>query len=155
MITRRTFLQASGSLVICTPWRAASADPVRSVQAAIDAYHRQSQDRRGAKVGVVAGVVAPDHPEGRFIYAGGEAMTNPFGKRLVLDERTPFEIASISKVFTSGIHYMLHGPYEGTLGDWLPKLPLSRAVGNLSLKILRSIGRAWRRTTAAASIRRR
>jgi CubicO group peptidase (beta-lactamase class C family) len=31
---------------------------------------------------------------------------------------------------------MLHGPYEGTLGEWLPKMPLSRGVGNLSLKNL-------------------
>src|SRR5262245_24604441 len=31
---------------------------------------------------------------------------------------------------------MLHGPYDGTLGDWLPKLRLSRAVGNLRLENL-------------------
>jgi CubicO group peptidase (beta-lactamase class C family) len=136
MITRRAFLQASGGLALSLPRRTAAADPIRSVQTAIDLYQRQSLDRTGAKVGVIAGVVTPEQPDGRFLYAGGDAMTNPFGKRLALDERTPFEIASISKVFTSGIHYMLHGPYEGTLGDWLTKLPLSRAVGNLRLENL-------------------
>jgi hypothetical protein len=40
-------------------------------------------------------------------------------------------------VFTSGIHYMLHGPYDGTLGAWLGnKLTMSRAVADTSLKNL-------------------
>ena len=56
---------------------------------------------------------------GKIISAGRETLTNPFGKRLELDERTPFEIGSISKVFTSGIYYMLHGNYDGTLGSRL------------------------------------
>ena len=92
-----------------------------------------------ANVGVVAGVVTADNAtrNGQLLFAGQDTLTNPNGKRLELNGRTPFEIASISKVFTSGIHYMLHGPYDGTLGSWLGgKLTMSRAVADTSLKNL-------------------
>ena len=143
MVNRRTFLRTAGGLagtLLTGAWpRGAIADPIRSIQALIDDYRRNSLNSHGANVGVVAGVVTADNAtrNGQLLFAGQDTLTNPNGKRLELNGRTPFEIASISKVFTSGIHYMLHGPYDGTLGSWLGgKLTMSRAVADTSLKNL-------------------
>ena len=143
MVTRRAFLRTAGGLagtLVAGAWpRTARADPVQSIQALIDDYARSSLSSHRANVGVVAGVVTADNAarNGQLLYAGRDTLTNPNGRRLELNERTPFEIASISKVFTSGIHYMLHGPYDGTLGSWLGgKLTMSRAVADTSLKNL-------------------
>src|SRR5262245_21500985 len=119
--------------------RSAGADPIQSIQALIDDYSKNALSNHGANVGVVAGVVTADNAgrNGQLLFAGGDTLTNPNGRRLDLNERTPFEIASISKVFTSGIHYMLHGPYDGTLGSWLgSKLTMSRAVADISVRNL-------------------
>ena len=143
MVNRRTFLRTAGGLagtLLTGAWpRGAIADPIQSIQALIDDYRRNSLNSHGANVGVVAGVVTADNAtrNGQLLFAGQDTLTNPNGKRLELNGRTPLEIASISKVFTSGIHYMLHGPYDGTLGSWLGgKLTMSRAVADTSLKNL-------------------
>jgi CubicO group peptidase (beta-lactamase class C family) len=71
------------------------------------------------------------------LFAGRDTLVNPFGDKLVLDARTPFAIGSTSKVFTSGIHYMLHGPYEGRLGTWLgSRMTMSTGVADLQLRNL-------------------
>ena len=96
-------------------------------------------NEHGANVGVIVGIVTPDNVarNGQIISAGRETLTNPFGKRLELNERTPFEIGSISKVFTSGIHYMLHGNYDGTLGSRLGRnIRLSEAMAAITIKDL-------------------
>jgi len=143
MATRRIFLQMTGglagALVVGTRARAKDGNPIELIQARIDDYHRTALNNRRANVGVVVGVVTPDNAagKGQIVYAGRDTLTNPFGNRLDLNERTPFEIASISKVFTSGIHYMLHGPYSGTLGSWLGnKMTMSRAIADISLRNL-------------------
>ena len=129
MVTRRALLRATGGLAgICFTGmglRLASADPIQSIQRLIDDYYRRSLNEHGANVGVIVGIVTPDDVarNGQIISAGRETLTNPFGKRLELNERTPFEIGSISKVFTSGIYYMLHGNYDGTLGFRLGRDP--------------------------------
>jgi beta-lactamase class C len=143
MVTRRALLRATGGLAgLCfaglSP-RAASADPIQSIQRLIDDYHRRSLNEHGANVGVIVGIVTPDNAgrNGRIISAGRETLTNPFGKRLELNERTPFEIGSISKVFTSGIYYMLHGNYDGTLGSRLGRnIRLSEAIAAITIKDL-------------------
>ncbi|WP_374991440.1 serine hydrolase domain-containing protein [Bradyrhizobium sp. LHD-71] len=143
MITRRDFLQATSGLAgtfFTGIWpRIANADPIQSIQNLVDDYCRESLNNYGANVGVVVGIVTPDNASnnGRIIFAGQKALTDPYGKPLELNERTPFEIGSTSKVFTSGIHYMLHGPYEGTLGSWLGRrMTMSRTVASISLKNL-------------------
>jgi len=143
MATRRIFLQMTGglagALVIGTRVRAKDGNPIQLIQARIDDYSRMALNDHRANVGVVVGVVTPDNAagKGQIVYAGQDTLTNPFGKRLELNERTPFEIGSTSKVFTSGIHYKLHGPYGGRLGSWLGnKMTMSRAVAAISLKNL-------------------
>ena len=72
-----------------------------------------------------------------MLFAGRDTLVNPFGQKLALDAQTPFEIGSIAKVFTSGIYYMLHGPYEGTLGTSLgSRMTLSKAAADIRLKNL-------------------
>jgi CubicO group peptidase (beta-lactamase class C family) len=141
MLTRRAVLQAGGvagmTLAGLRP-HAAKADPVQSIQGIVDDYYANSLAGHRANVGVVVGIATPDAAtRGRFFFAGGQTLTSPGGGRLALNERTPFEIGSISKVFTSGMHYKLHGPYEGTLGSFLgSRLTTSRAVAGINLKNL-------------------
>lgn len=129
----------AGMIVAGKGPHAAPADPIQPVQSLIDRYYSETLSNQRANVGVVVGIVTPEDVarNGKFLFAGQQTLTNPDGRRLQLNERTPFEIASISKVFTSGVHYMLHGPYQGTLGNWLGgRLTMSRAVANLSLENL-------------------
>jgi CubicO group peptidase (beta-lactamase class C family) len=117
--------------------RLAYADPIGGIQNRINNFCRNTLDDFGANVGVIVGIVTPDNAErgGQFLTAGQDTFTNPFGKRLDLNEHTLFEIGSISKVFTSGIHYMRHGNYDGTLGSHLRgRVRLSEAVAAISLK---------------------
>ena len=139
MATRRRFLQMAGglagSLFVGTRARARDGDPIQLIQARIDDHQRMALKDHRANVGVVVGVVTPDKRQ--ILYAGQDTLTNPYGRRLDLNDRTPFEIGSISKVFTSAIHYMLHGPYDGTLGTWLgSRMTMSRAVAGISLRNL-------------------
>jgi CubicO group peptidase (beta-lactamase class C family) len=143
MVARRTFLRmaggSAGALFLGTPTQARDGDPIQRIQAEIENHHRMARNRHRANIGVVVGVVTPDNAasNGRILYADQGTLTNPFGKRLELNGHTPFEIGSTSKVFTSGIHYMLHGPYDGTLGAWLgDRMTMSRAVAEISLKNL-------------------
>jgi len=137
MATRRAFLRAAigGACLLSGGLRAASADPLSAIQARLNGYCGQALANSGANVAVVAGVVTPEinGGTGEMLYARGAQLTNPFGEPLSLDERTPFEIGSISKVFSSGIYYMLHGPYSGTLGSHMPAMGMSRAVADLRL----------------------
>src|SRR6516225_973754 len=137
MATRRAFLRAAigGACLLSGGLRAASADPLSAIQARLNGYCGQALANSGANVAVVAGVVTPEinGGTGEMLYARGAQLTNPFGEPLSLDERTPFEIGSISKVFSSGIYYMLHGPYSGTLGSHMPAMGMSRGVADLTL----------------------
>ncbi|MFG1399122.1 serine hydrolase domain-containing protein [Roseixanthobacter pseudopolyaromaticivorans] len=108
----------------------ASADPF---QALIDTECARARMLRAARLALVLGVVDPQG-QGRLLFAGGADLTNPLGQPLALDAKTPFEIGSISKVFTSSLHFKRHGPFEGTLGTWLGgSARLSPAVEGLRL----------------------
>jgi CubicO group peptidase (beta-lactamase class C family) len=138
---RRLFLQGSAglaaSLLAGRLADAADGDAIRMVQNRIDLVARNAFRESGARVAIVAGIVTPDNAGGQLLFAGRDTLVNPFGTALVLDERTPFEIGSVSKVFTSGIHYMLRGPYEGTLGESLGRrMPLSKAMADIRLRNL-------------------
>ncbi|MFG1427522.1 serine hydrolase [Roseixanthobacter glucoisosaccharinicivorans] len=114
---------------VCT----AGSDGTDPFQALIDAECTRARTLRATRLALVLGVVGPDGT-GRLLFAGGEDLTNPLGQPLALDAKTPFEIGSISKVFTSSVHYKRHGPFEGTLGTWLGgSARLSPAVEGLRL----------------------
>jgi CubicO group peptidase (beta-lactamase class C family) len=145
MATRRELLRAGGGMAatvlsgsLLTGPRPARADTLQAIQQIVDDYYANSLGGRGAHVGVVVGMAMPDSGDrGRFVFAGGQTLTNPEGRRLELNEQTHFEIGSISKVFTSGMYYMLHGPYTGTLRSSLgERLTMSPAVADISLKNL-------------------
>ena len=140
-LARRMFLQGSAglaaSMLAARTVDAADGDAIRTVQNRIDLVARNALRENEARVAIVVGIVTPDSTGGQLLFAGRDTLVNPFGARLGLDERTPFEIGSVSKVFTSGIHYMLRGPYEGTLGESLGRrMPLSKAIADIRLKNL-------------------
>ena len=142
MLTRRTFLQGCTSLaasaMVCARAGAVNGEPIRTIQNRIDRLCRRALNERDARAAIVVGVVTPDTgSSGQLLFAGRDTLVNPFGDKLVLDARTPFAIGSTSKVFTSGIHYMLHGPYEGRLGTWLgSRMTMSTGVADLQLRNL-------------------
>jgi CubicO group peptidase (beta-lactamase class C family) len=142
MLTRRTFLQGctilAASAMVCARAGAVNGEPIRTIQNRIDRLCRRALNERDARAAIVVGVVTPDSgSSGQLLFAGRDTLVNPFGDKLVLDARTPFAIGSTSKVFTSGIHYMLHGPYEGSLGTWLGRrMTMSRGVADLQLRNL-------------------
>lgn len=141
MLTRRMLLQGSAGLTASAVIRrgasATEGDPLAVLQRRIDATCQRAFNQGGITSAIVMGVVTPDVPTGQLLFAGRDTLVNPLGQKLLLDAQTPFEIGSISKVFTSGIYYMLHGPYEGTLGTSLGgPMTLSEAVANIRLKNL-------------------
>ena len=142
IFARRSFLQGgvglAASLLAGRTAAAADGAAIRTLQNRIDLAARNAFKEDGARMAIVVGVVMPDSAaDGQLLFAGQDTLVNPFGTRLALDARTPLEIGSISKVFTSGIHYMLRGPYEGTLGTSLgSRMPLSKAMAGLRLKNL-------------------
>src|SRR5689334_15587219 len=138
MATRRAFLQAAAvgaAYLLGVQPREARADPLGAVQERINDYVNRMLADSGAAIGVVAGVIAPqiNGGTGQILYAGGAQLTDPFGEPLALNAHTPFEIGSISKVFSSGIYYMLHGPYSGTLGSHMPAMGMSQGIADLTL----------------------
>jgi beta-lactamase class C len=141
MLTRRMLLQGSvnlaASALIGRPANATDGDPLPVLQRRIDVICQRALNQSRVRSAIVMGVVTPDVPNGQLLFAGGDTLVNPFGQKLPLDAQTPFEIGSIAKVFTSGIYYMLHGPYEGTLGTSLgSRMTLSEAVADTRLKNL-------------------
>jgi len=145
MVTRRALLRAGGGMAatilsgsLLTRSRPAQAQVLEEIQRVVDDYYAHSMGGRRARVGVTVGIALPDSGDrGRFVFAGGQTLTNPGGQHLPLNEHTHFEIGSISKVFTSGMYYMLHGPYEGTLGSHLgDRLRMSPAVADITLRNL-------------------
>ncbi|WP_341991769.1 serine hydrolase domain-containing protein [Azorhizobium sp. AG788] len=144
MHTRRTFLTRTltGACVLSAApallgrSAQAGAGPER-IQALIDGAAARARSAQGAKLGLVLGIIGPDAPEGRLLFAGGAGLTSATGAPLPLDAQTSFEIGSISKVFTSALAYQRHGPYAGTLGAALGgAVPLSPAVAALELENL-------------------
>jgi beta-lactamase class C len=141
MLTRRMLLQGSASLaasaLVGEPAYATDGDPLAALQRRIDVICRHALDQSRVRSAIVMGVVTPDVPKGQLLFAGGDMLVNPFGQKLALDAQTPFAIGSIAKVFTSGIYYMLHGPYGGTLGTSLgSRMTLSAAVADTQVKNL-------------------
>ncbi|WP_454914761.1 serine hydrolase domain-containing protein [Xanthobacter sediminis] len=135
MLTRRSVLM--GGLATVLMGGSGRAQPAGDpFQGLIDEACRRARARSDARLAVVLGVVGPQG-KGRLLFAGGDGLTNPLGRPLALDAGTPFEIGSISKVFTSALHYRAHGPFQGTLGSWLGEsASLSPAVAALTLENL-------------------
>ncbi|MEP9356048.1 serine hydrolase domain-containing protein [Xanthobacter sp. KR7-65] len=138
MFDRRTILKG-GLVLAASPagLRHAAAQapavvPVAALQEMIEAEASAARARHGAALAVVLGVVGP-RGGGRLLFAGREGLTNPGGRRLILDGATPFEIGSIAKVFTACLHYQKHGPFTGRLGEWLAPRRLSRGLAAIPL----------------------
>ncbi len=133
MLTRRGFLAGGLGTALLSRSAFAQVQGGDALQALINAECRRARAERGARLALVLGVVGPQG-QGRLLFAGGEGLTNSAGMPLVLDGRTPFEIGSISKAFTTSLHYRAHGPFQGTLGSWLGKsADLSPDVAALEL----------------------
>lgn len=135
MLTRRSVLL--GGLATVALGRHAFSQPANDpFQGLLTDACRKARSEHAANLALVMGIVEGDG-KGRLLFAGGDGLTNPLRQPLTLDAETPFEIGSISKVFTCALHYRSHGPFEGTLGSWLGKsATLSPGVAALTLENL-------------------
>ncbi|MGU3494390.1 serine hydrolase domain-containing protein [Xanthobacteraceae bacterium A53D] len=127
MLTRRTLLLAATGLattglaapaILSRPARAQNAKSLLTrCQAVLDTAAREARSRNGAQLALSLAYVSPEAPEGQLLVAGGDDLVSGTRVPMALTPRTPFEIGSITKVFTQGLHYRLRGPYESTLGS--------------------------------------
>ena len=91
-----------------------------------------------AQIGVVVGVVTPTTPNGQVLVATN-GMTDQSGNSMTLSSATPFEIGSVSKVFTTGIYGMLQSTpnFGGTLGERLgSQMTMSSTVAAIPIQCL-------------------
>ena len=106
-----------------------------TVQQIIDTYVDKVNER-GILMGVAIGVVTPDALAGDIFYSTGPVINRDMSP-IVLGPTTPFEIGSVSKVFTAGIYENLQGDFSATLGNLLgANMTMSSEVALLTLQQL-------------------
>jgi serine-type D-Ala-D-Ala carboxypeptidase/endopeptidase len=93
--------------------------------------------KRDSGLGFAIGYASPTFPNAGEVYFAGN-IGNQFGSALTLDGATPFEIASISKTFTSMLYALLIRASNSTqtVGDYSsPKgpLPISANLAAITL----------------------
>ncbi len=104
-----------------------SNDSTNAVQTLLNNYVSQH-------IGVAAGIISPDVPNGQtLLFAGGDTLWNTGQQLLNLDGDTLFEIGSITKVFTSLGWYINNQNYDGTLGEFITAVELPTALSNLPI----------------------
>lgn len=85
---------------------------------------------------IVVGLVSPDVAGSpTLLYAGQNTLWNTQHQPMSLTGDTPFQIASITKTFTSMVEYLSPQTYKATLGDVInvPKLGLPKALSSMPL----------------------
>ena len=106
------------------------SDPASRIQAIIDKYAKEH-------IGVVVGLISPDYPypSAKLLFAGADTLWNTAQQPLTLDGSTPFEIGSITKVFTSLVQYnqQSSSPYGGTLGEFITAGSLPQSLSSLPI----------------------
>ena len=89
-----------------------------------------------ANLGVAIGAVTPNTPAGQVIYSTGP-MVSRGQSSITLGSTTPFEIGSVSKLFTVGIYEQLQQDFSVTLGSMLgSKMTMSDTVSAITLQQL-------------------
>lgn len=113
-----------------------SADAFSGIQDLIDNYVTTTDKKYGIQVGVAIGAVTPATPAGGIVVSSGP-MVNRAGTSITLSQTTPFEIGSVSKLFTVGIYEQLQQNFAVTLGSMLgSKLTMSDTIAAITLQEL-------------------
>jgi beta-lactamase class C len=111
-----------------------SSDAFPGIQGLVDNYVTTIDQKYGIKIGVAIGAVTPN--AGTILYSTAP-MVDRGGSQIALGPTTPFEIGSVSKLFTVGIYEERHGDFAVTLGSMLgSQMTMSDAVAAITLKQL-------------------
>ncbi len=113
-----------------------SSTPFANIQTLIDNYVA-NVNTKGIQMGVAIGVVTPASPNGQILYSTPQILNQAFSEMNVAGT-TPFEMGSVSKVFTVGIYNQLQGGnFSPTLGALLgSNMTMSSEVGGITLQEL-------------------
>jgi hypothetical protein len=118
-----------------------SATAFSGIQTLVDNYiTATSKKYPDAKIGVVIGAVTPAEPAGGLIFSKNQIVTQS-KQSITPSSSTPFELGSVSKVFTTGIYSMLQSTpnFEGTLGQRLgSQMTMSDTVKAIPIQCLAS-----------------
>lgn len=107
-----------------------------NVQQLVDAYVENIDATYGIQMGVAIAAVTPDVPAGQLIFSNGP-MTSRGQSSITLGSTTPFEIGSVSKLFTVGIYQQLRQDFNVTLASMLgANMTMSDKVGAITLQQL-------------------
>ena len=110
-----------------------ASDRLEEIQKTIKEY---VEGNTAQHVGVVTGVISPDAPNGQLLFAGERNFWNSQNQHMSLTGDTLFEIASITKVFTSLLVYIGNSTidfYGGTLGQFFTALSPTAPVAKIPI----------------------
>ncbi|SEO04630.1 CubicO group peptidase, beta-lactamase class C family [Rhodospirillales bacterium URHD0017] len=109
-----------------------ASDPFSTIQSDINALVEQHNQSNGAQLGVVVCAVAGG--ESQVICSEGVDIQTRGGNNQSVSSTTPFEIGSVSELFTAGIFNKLQeGLFDTTLKDLFTGVTLSSFVGKITV----------------------
>jgi beta-lactamase class C len=116
-----------------------SSGELSGIQTIIDDYIQRINNKHpDAAIGVVIGAVTPANPAGAMVFSTPDIVTQG-GQSVAPNATMPFELGSVSKVFTAGIYDMLQPTpnFEGTLGERLgSQMTMSDFVKSIPIQCL-------------------
>ncbi|MBV9889183.1 MAG: beta-lactamase family protein [Acidobacteria bacterium] len=102
------------------------------IQKLIDYYVEQNVYLGKTAVAVVVGAISPKLPEPTLFFSGNPVRATHHHEALPLDGDTPFELASITKVFNSWVFGNRYKGYGGKLGHYA-QIPLPKMLRHLPI----------------------
>ena len=109
-----------------------NSDPIETIKDHISKYAT-------GHIGVVVGIInaAQPHTSNPFLlFAGEDLLSRDQSQSITLDGTTPFNIGSITKIFTSTLQSIQKSPFSGNFGDFFKYGKIPSNVADIELQQL-------------------